>query len=531
MTTDTQNSLTQFDLCVAIAEKSLNSQLQTGWRQWLARSEFSAADPRAGDFTGEINIYPTNAETGKPSRYGLKATLAPFTISLNVPQGKLGQVQVTLTLASGQVDYYSEAREEPATQPIRNWKISFVTDLDQQPVDWDTLKLIDPAAHSAAEQVVSRAELSPSVFSIEYLAMTLSKADLVSNAIVDIPAEVPSDAVTKAKAMLNLLTSGQAGDYVLGTVVRRSKTRGIALPTFALTDFIFSVKADPVPCASTLSYLGMFSKRPLPEDVDAARLAFRDNWVRPDMLDGTRGLVSGVMVIGKRALLDDHLIKQFTDALGRAPDVDPNGMRWTYRAEQKHKTRRKDIISHNFEHGWSWEIRIEVVPGTAQLNISGRINSFVHYEGRTLKVWRFGNDRTEGQYNDGHQDIRATLKLEGSGGSLDFKITADIPEDNYFSQVFVDRDTTFGFSHVTEAAGAVFKAVGIIGNSPAEILENASAGQLHSLKEVMNNALKQIDVECNEHAFIPPGGGVFTFQNLRFSDAGDAVVDVIYQSP
>jgi hypothetical protein len=532
MTNDTRNSLTQFDLCVAIAEKSLNSQLRTGWKQWLARSEFSSAPPIPGDFTGTIEIYPTNPDTGKPSRYGLKATLDPLTVSLNVPNGKLGQVQVTLTLVSGQIDFYSETKEAHLSQPIENWKVSFVADLDKQPVDWDTLKLIDPAAHYTAEQMVKNAELPPSVFSIEYLAMAFSKVDLVSNSVVDIPDGVPGDAVVKAKAMLNLLISGKTGDYVLGTVVRRSKTRGIALPSFALTDFIFDVKGDPVPCASTLSYLGMFSKNPLPDNIDTARIALQDNWLRPEMLDGTGGLVSGVMVISKHTLLDNYLIPLFTKVLGRGPELSANGLRWTYKNADKKSYRRKTIIWHNFDSGWDWQIDVEAVPGKAQLNISGRVNSFVHYEGRTLDCGFFGgDDRTEGLYNDGHQDVKATLALTGKGGCLDFRIYADIPETEYFTPVVIDRHQTFGMSHVTEAMGSAFEAIGIIGKTPGDMLASASASQLTAVRNGIRSALGAIDILCNEHVFVPPGGGEFTFQDFRFSDAGDAILDVIYQSP
>jgi hypothetical protein len=34
-----------------------------------------------------------------------------------------------------------------------------------------------------------------------------------------------------------------------------------------------------------------------------------------------------------------------------------------------------------------------------------------------------------------------------------------------------------------------------------------------------------------EHKFIPPGGGVFTFQNPIFTQAGDLFFDVIYRAP
>lgn len=530
MTNDTRNTLTQFDMCVAIAQKSLNSQIQTGWKQWLARSEFSDTST-PNEFTGTINIYPWNTETNKPSRYGLKATLAPLTVNLNVVNGKLGQVEVTLHLTSGQVDYYDEFKEAPSFYPITNWKISFVADLDKKPIDWEALKQIDLQAHHAAEQMVEKAKLPSSVFSIEYLVMEFSKADLVSNSVVSLPDGVPQGAITKTKAMLNLLTTGSTGEYMLGTVVRRSKTNGIAIPTFALTDFIFNVHPDPVPWASTLSYLGMFSKNSLPDNRDAARIALQDNWVRPEMLNGTNGLVSGVMVLSKHILLDNYLIPLFTRELGVVPQAS-GPLQWTYKNANNTSNNFKDVIWHNYGIGWNWQIDIKALPGQNQLSISGRINSYIHYEGRTVDMgFLGGNDRTEGLYNNGHQDIKATLALTGAGGAVDFKIAADIPEENYFSQVFVDRHETFGFSNVTEAIGSALKAMSIIGNTPGEMLASATQSQLAKVKNSLNTVLQQIDIQCNQNGFIPPGGGEFTFQNFRFSAAGDAILDIIYQAP
>lgn len=534
MTNDTKNSLEQFDICVAIAQRSLNSQIQAAWVQWLSRSEFSDTPPDPKDFTGEINIYPPD-EDGEPSSLGLTAKLAPLSVNLNVENSKLAQVEVTLHIESGSVTYFTGSKIK--TLAIKDWSISFLTNLEKQPIDWEALKAIDPAAHYTAEQMVANADLPPSVFSIEYLVMEFSKAELVSNAVVKVPDVQPPDvqppdaAKTQVKAMLNLLTTGKTGQYMLGTVVRRSTTRGISVPTFALTSFIFDIKADPVPWASTLSYLGMFSRNPLPDNIDTARIALQDNWVRPEMLDGRVELMAGVMVISKHTLVDNYLIPLFTSALQVAPEI-AGSLKWTYKNARNQPNHYKDVIWHNFDIGWNWQIDIEILPGSNQLSISGRVNSYVNYEGRTLDMGPFGgDDRTEGLYNEGHQDVKATLVLTGTGGALDFKIAADIPEDDYFSQVFVDRHETFGFSKVTEAIGSALKGMGIIGNTPGEMLDSASKAQLANLTDSLRNALRKIDIQCNEHSFIPPGGGEFTFQNLRFSNAGDAILDILYQAP
>ena len=63
----------------------------------------------------------------------------PLTVSLNVPNARLGQVKVTLSLPTGSVTYVDEEEGTLATYPVTNWSISFITDLDRNPVDLATL--------------------------------------------------------------------------------------------------------------------------------------------------------------------------------------------------------------------------------------------------------------------------------------------------------------------------------------------------------------------------------------------------------
>lgn len=41
MANDTKNSLTDFDMCLALAQKAIDSQMTAAWESWIARSEFS----------------------------------------------------------------------------------------------------------------------------------------------------------------------------------------------------------------------------------------------------------------------------------------------------------------------------------------------------------------------------------------------------------------------------------------------------------------------------------------------------------
>src|SRR6185503_5454274 len=92
-------------------------------------------------------------------------------------------------------------------------------------------------------------------------------------------------------------------------------------PTFALTDFVFDVHAGSTPDVSTLSYLGEFSGRQLPADANAARIKLTDDWVRRGMIDGTSGLISGVLAIRKEIFLDGYLVPELQKSLGLAPSA------------------------------------------------------------------------------------------------------------------------------------------------------------------------------------------------------------------
>src|SRR5436190_2803304 len=128
----TANALTDFDLCLALAQTSIDTQMEYAWKAWKRRTNFS----------DKINIFKLKRDGQLvDSSYGLSATLAPLQVVLNVTDAKLGQVKVTLTLSSGKVVYYDELNEAKAEYVINTpWSISFITDLDKKPVDLKVLQ-------------------------------------------------------------------------------------------------------------------------------------------------------------------------------------------------------------------------------------------------------------------------------------------------------------------------------------------------------------------------------------------------------
>jgi hypothetical protein len=532
MTNDTQNSLTDFDMCLALAQKAINSQMRAAWESWIARSEFSNTGEMK-DFA-LVKIFPLNSK-GIPSQYGLEAEFAPLTVSLNVPNSKLGQVKVTLHLQSGTVTYYDEEAEEKGSHDFNNWSVSFLTDLDKKPCDLNMLEQIDPSLRGSVEDVIAKSGLPDSVFSIEYLFMKFTEVNLLlsDNKNIDIPNEVPPAARTKALTSLNELLQGKNGDFMLGTVVRRSKTNSeeAILPTFALTDFIFNVKGDDsVPEASTLSYLGMFSKRPLPANIDTARIALQDNWVRPEMLDGTQGLISGTMAISRERFVSQYLIARVREQLQKNPVRDSSNLKWTFSDATQQQDSSSDIIDRTWENGTKWNLDIAILPGSNTLNISGLISSYANMDGYTKKFLGIGGWHTEWMHIEGHQNFSAQLTFTGGGSGLTFDLEPHLSELK-FTEMQVDNDSIEGGAKVLNAFEGASKACNFQGSTTSERLGNQQAELVEKLKNQLTTALSKIEMNLSQQSFIPPGGGVFTFQNPRFSDAGDLLFDVIYQAP
>lgn len=528
MVNDTKNSLTDFDMCLALAQKSINSQMKAAWNIWLNSKR---VDQRVKNM---VSIFPLTSK-GKPSKYGLEANFEPLSINLYVPSSKLGQVQVTLHLKSGKVTYFDEEEEEKTSScEIKDWSVSFLTDLAKKPCDLETLEQINPEVRGSVEKVISESGLPEATFSIEYLFMKFTQVNLQlsDNKNINIPNDVPRAAKNQALNCLNDLLQGESGDFMMGTVVRRSKTTSKgSLPTFALTDFIFNVKADEVPEASTLSYLGMFSRRPLPSDIDTARIALQDNWVRPEMLDGTEGTIAGTMAISKSIFFDKYLLPKFTHEFKVQPQ--PEGLGWKYELPSIERSASEtDVVERCYSTKVDAWLKITIEPGTNKLQISGRIDAYANYDSYLPSILK-SLGREAWIHLAGHQDINATVLLTASGGTQDFKVNTEIPEQNYFSEVYIDKNETKGTAILTKDNRNIFSRVfeGIFGKTVNETIASLQKKQQTLIREVIDENLGRINMSLKNQSFIPPGGGVFTFQSLRFSDAGDLLFDVIYKAP
>ena len=82
-----------------------------------------------------------------------------------------------------------------------------------------------------------------------------------------------------------------------------------------------------------------------------------------------------------------------------------------------------------------------------------------------------------------------------------------------------------------EGLGSALKSLGAVASTPQELVRQAERGLGESLKGYLEHTLARLDVDLKQHTFIPPGGGVLTFQNPAFSPAADLFLDVIYRAP
>lgn len=531
--THTKNTLVDFDMCLAVAQSAINEQMTKAWDIWRAKERIKDTIDIFKIRRGGVLV---------DSKFGLSAKIAPLAVSLNVENAKLGQVAVTLTLESGTVTWLDEVDGE-STFKIDNWRVSFVTNLDKKSVDWAVLEKIDPVAYGTARKLVDNAGLPEGVFSIEYLFLKLTEVDLMlsDNKQVQIPATVPDGARAKALQMLNLLLQGQLGEFVMGTVVRRNSKQ--ATPTFALTDFVFDVRSNPVANAATLNYLGMLSGRSLPSDIDGARRKLSDPWVRPEQLDGTGAMVAGVMGFSDQTYLDKYLIPKFRTALkgvqweavfgtagiahtfswpGPAPTRE--GLTWTFSEEIETGSITPDVIGQikiTLLQKYRLDIKVQPSAATKQVTLSGRIDCRVKLDGSNALT-----GITQWIHVEGHQDFSGFIDLEGHGIGTSFTVGAKLTHSS--SPRVTDKSEVGGIS-ILQISSELAKLLGMTSLTADELLRQGQEKTAEALLGTLKSALERVDMDLSQHAFIPPGGGVFTFRNPSFAPSGNLFLDVIYR--
>jgi hypothetical protein len=531
----TKNCLEEFDLCLALSQSAINSQLTYAWSAWKRRVGFQ----------DNVHLFKVMKDgSWIETEYGLSAALAPLSVSLTVQNARAGQVQVNVHLLSGTIHYFDTSTKTPSDFKVTDWKISFITDLGKKAVDFETLKKIDDGAAESAKTLAGGA-LPDSVLSIEYLFLQLTKIDLLltDNKGWTIPENVPDDARTKALAALNSLFRGvMNGEYLVGTVVRR---KAVGTPTFALTNFLFDIHADwSVPKASTLAYLGEFSGRPLPADVPAATNKLKDAWLRPEQLDGRESNISGVMAIRHGTFLDDYLIPFMTKALinfdwgsvggislGHPPGVEvppklrKEGLTWIYSDEVTTISGSDDGATSRIRFTRGFRLRVSVQPQANGLSIEGTMFANVHWDVTALN----GGLYLGHAYFDGERSLSGNIELLTKNAGAGFTVFATAKAK---SGEPIVKNEIGGTLRLEEVVKVVLKELGVQGLSlPSELVQESHRVMSTGLADHLEAAIAKFSADQKDHAFVPPGGGVFTFTNPRFSHVGDLFFDVKYIAP
>jgi hypothetical protein len=528
MINDSRNALTDFDMSLALTQIAINSQLEAAWKTWKGRKNIGIT----------IDIFKGRKVKDGPlfdSKYGISVAMGAPRVNLSLEQGLRGQVLVTLPLSSGYIRYQDEfSPSGDSTCKIIDWGVSFVTDIGKEPIDLELLRIIDAEAADAVQQVVSQPGISDSIFSIEYLFLKLTGIDLEaqSNRYFAIPSktqdeqgneiDTPVPAIARLKESLGYLLEGDLGKFMIGTVVRRNPQQSV--PTFALTDLIFNIHKNlSAPDLGTLDYLGRFGGGKLPEN--AAQLAddsFKDTWVRPEMVDGTTDLVSGVMAIRRDKFLDGYLIPEFEKYLGNSPDA--TGLTRTFASSNSKRNSKRTLIDQIIDQNGGYWLTIALQPGSDTLALSGRIYSSIVYTEHTLGPAGMETARLEAA---GERTISGTIKLTAQGIAPKFGVKSQLTYA--ISEFRVTKQEASGFGKVTDAISKIGKLFG--GESLLDMLGNFTQSYNEMVTRSLNNALSNVNLDLSQQAFVPPGGGVLTFRDLHFSDkTGDLMFNVIYQA-
>ena len=213
------------------------------------------------------------------------------------------------------------------------------------------------------------------------------------------------------------------------------------------------------------------------------------------------------------------------------PEPRREGFSWSFSDSHSGRQAQDNVVHHVFEISQGYELKLSAQPGTNTLSIGGKVWSKVHYDAiPTLYAATDISKHTQWQYIEGFQPLSGSLTLSGSDIGTRFALRSQLAYS--LGQPVIEKNETDPvWSKITNALGDAFKAVGIFANTPQELLATVQSGLGAVLRDQMEKTLTRLDVDLNQQAFIPPGGGVFTFQNPRFSPAADLVLDVIYIQP
>jgi hypothetical protein len=304
------------------------------------------------------------------------------------------------------------------------------------------------------------------------------------------------------------------GNFPLGTIVRRRKET--APPTFAVTDFIFHVHGNSAaPQTSTLAYLCETGARALPADPAIARTKLASSWLRPEQVLGQQSSIGGILAIRRDLFFDNFLIPRLTAALGVSPTG--NGFIRSFTRSQGFDRTETNIVKSRTFGDQGYQLSVTLDKGSQHLTLSGKAHANVNIEQHLLLT----NIQSAAMRVAGERTLQnAILTLRQSAIGQDFNVAVTLSAFS-FSPLVKTQEEFSGIGAVADALTNV-----------RSLLEHAVTSEVDQVSNQLRQGLNNLAVDLSHHTFIPPGGGVFTFQNVHFSDVtGDLIFDVLYQAP
>lgn len=493
----TNNSLREFDICLALAQLGLNSQLEDAWDKWKTRNSI----------VSRINIRLPQ-EDGKE---GLSAEFQAPQIDLNLKAAKPGEVRVILTLDAGTIDFL-DAERQVQHQKFDDCRVSFRVGLGKQRIKLDHLKELDKVSGEQIATLIQESDLDNNAFSIEYLFMRFTNLDWMVPGSVTYEGldDLPDLARLTALAALKRLLETKVGNtLVMGMVVYPGEEK-TQPPTFGLADFLLNIsRHEHRPNASTLDYLGVFSGRKLPERNGEAVARLNDVWVAATKVEGQTDSVHGAMF-----LRGDKLTHYFGEQIvakiskGLAP----------HNPTVKKTPRDKGYcIATEFRHGKhdvKWTLDIEALIGTPQYLIRGQFVTSINISAVVGLATASG---------DATQTFAGTISLLSQSAGIGFALKLAKPKIEY-SDVFSSAKTGGVVGVLDNFIGKFDASI-----SHKKIIEQITRAVAHVVNNILSNELDNIEISVDDCAFVPPGARVFNFQNPLFTNHGDVALDVIWK--
>lgn len=563
----TTNILTDFDLCLSLADVAINSQIKNAWEIWSRQNKLKTA----------LNYGKGKKSAKNPTLKArrLKGKMETPELDFHVfgPENR-NSIAITMKISNAELGWVNNESEdeEECEKKLPELGIKFNISVNRKPIDEGILKQLDPEAMDSYAKL--KKELPDVVFSIEYLFLNFAQVDLRQPrsyeviTIQDIPEEdipkkakddlsttleeLPKDAKDViSSALMDFFSETLSQGLGLGSVVYPKRAAGKA--TIPLSGFIFDVNASASEGKiSSLDYLGVMGEGKMPEKdgLTKARLAVRSHWIEKENIVGAASTVHGAMTISSHIITKmvmDRILQPLVKfdpktTLSVTPlhlgsmTFDTVGSKFNFRSDScEHHDYSGAFEQQEYDFRSGWELNIVPEVGKSQYTVSGR----TYYE-----VDRFDNDREISRWvnavmPNARLDVNARVKitkenlLSGSmafntkevGMSFSLALTLKTQWEEKAPLVSKSGFRAYSLQHSIGKLCGV-KAARTVEDREEEVLRTKA----QELSNNVKNVIDQLQLDFRSFAFIPPGNGVFKFSRPRFTQGLDLMLDVIYES-